>query len=87
MLTKTPLNWRSSSMLVTGAVALLGFWLFRRGRILTRWFTSSVLIVLLLTGLLMARTANLGGKVRHPEIGSSPVKTSQSKSEAKHEND
>lgn len=74
-------------MLGAGALALLGFWLFRRGRVIAQWFTSSVLIVLLLTGLLMARTANLGGKVRHPEIGNTSATTTQSKSEAKHEND
>ena len=75
------------SMLGTGAMALFGFWLFRGGRIIAGWFTTSLLIVLLVTGLFMARTANLGGKVRHPEIGTTSATSSQSKSEARHEDD
>ena len=68
-------------MLGTGAMALFGFWLFRGRRLVASWFTTSLLIVLLVTGVFMARTANLGGKVRHPEIGTT------SQSETQHEKD
>ena len=57
-----------ASMLAAGGAALIGFVLFRRGKLIPSWFTTTVLVASLLTGLLMARTANLGGKVRHTEI-------------------
>ena len=60
-----------ASMLATGTVALISFALFRRGRLVPAWFTVLVLAMTLITGLLMARTANLGGRVRHTEIGGS----------------
>ena len=68
-------------MLGTGAMALFGLWIFRGRRFVAGWFTTSLLIVLLVTGLFMARAANLGGKVRHPEIGTT------SQAEAQHEKD
>ncbi len=50
-----------------GAWAAAGLWFFRRSPSAPRWF----LVVLLLLGLAactaLARTADLGGRIRHPE--------------------
>ena len=62
-------------MLATGALALVSFALFRRGRLVANWFTALVLVLCVATGLLMARTANLGGQVRHTEIGGAAAAT------------
>jgi uncharacterized membrane protein len=57
-------------MELTGALAWLGLWQYRR---LSR-FPQGTLAVILLAGLatfgLMARAANIGGEIRHPEIRS-----------------
>ena len=64
---------------ITGAVSWLALWQFRRiGRPTTA--TMSVVAVLsMVTMAAMARTANMGGDVRHPEIlggqYSSPIQT------------
>ena len=59
-------------MELTGALAWLGLWQYRR---LSRW-PQGTLAAVLLAGLatfgLMARTANIGGEIRHPEIRSGP---------------
>ena len=55
-------------ILSLGAIALGGLALFRR-RPMPRWFTLSVLALALATSGLLAWTANLGGKVRHTEVG------------------
>lgn len=78
-----------ASMILTGLVALTNFALFRRGRLVPTWFTTTALMLSLVTGLLMARTANLGGKVRHTElgaVGSTAVKDHAEEKE-EHEND
>jgi hypothetical protein len=59
-----------ASMLVTGAVALSSFALFRRGRLVPNWFVALVLALTLVTVGMMAWTSNLGGQIRHTEIGS-----------------
>ena len=74
-----------AGILVTGAVALASFALFRRGRFLPSWFTSLLLVLSLVTALLMAWTANLGGKVRHTELGGGAVSTSSTQPEEDHE--
>jgi uncharacterized membrane protein len=68
-------------MELTGALAWLGLWQYRR---LSRW-PQGTLTAVLLAGLvtfgLMARTANIGGEIRHPEIrtGPAPVETATAK--------
>ena len=74
-----------ASMLATGAVALSSFALFRRGRIVPNWFTTVALVMSLLIALLMARTANLGGKVRHTELGAGNATTVNAQEEEEHE--
>jgi uncharacterized membrane protein len=59
-------------MELTGALAWLGLWQYRR---LSR-FPTGTLAAVLLAGLvtfgLMARAANIGGEIRHPEIRTAP---------------
>lgn len=52
---------------VLGMLALLGLFLRRSGRV-PRWLQPTMLALALLVGGLMAYTANLGGRIRHPEI-------------------
>jgi len=55
-------------MEITGAFAWLGLWQFRRASGPARWNTSAVLVFSIVTFALMARTANMGGEIQHPEI-------------------
>lgn len=57
-----------------GALALGGLVWFRKARVQPRWFTALVLAACVTVALLMARTANYGGKIHHPEIRT-PTKT------------
>ena len=50
-----------------GIVALAGLIHFR-GRAVAAWFVVLLLVGGLVVGVLMARTANLGGQIRHSEI-------------------
>jgi len=51
-----------------GVLALGVLLFFRKPRSIPRWAMAVVLIVMLAVGGLMARTANYGGKIHHPEI-------------------
>ena len=53
---------------LTGAVAWLGLWQSRRFSRPTRGNVWTVLALSLVTFAAIARTANLGGEIRHPEI-------------------
>ena len=55
-------------MELTGAVAWLGLWQYRRMSRATSLNLSAVLILSIITLGLMARTANMAGEIRHPEI-------------------
>jgi hypothetical protein len=55
-------------MELTGAFAWLGLWQFRRLARVPRWNLTVILILTLVTFLLMARAANIGGEIRHEEI-------------------
>ena len=57
-------------MEITGAVAWLALWQFRRFSRPTRWNLPAVLFLSIVTFGLMARAANMGGEIRHPEIRS-----------------
>lgn len=50
-----------------GVVALAVLFYFRK-RSIPRWAMGLILVVMLAVGALMARTANYGGKIHHPEI-------------------
>ncbi len=58
--------------LLLGSVALAGLLIYRHGKRAPGWFTALAVLLALLTTSLMAWTAHLGGKIRHPEIVSSP---------------
>lgn len=51
-----------------GVLALGVLLYFRKARSIPRWAMGLVLVVMLVVGALMARTANYGGKIHHPEI-------------------
>jgi hypothetical protein len=55
-------------MELTGAFAWLGLWQFRRTSRVPGWNLSVILVLSILTFGLMARAANIGGEIRHPEI-------------------
>jgi uncharacterized membrane protein len=55
-------------MIFTGAFAWLGLWQYRRFARVARWNLIVILILSLATFGLMARAANMGGEIRHPEI-------------------
>ena len=54
---------------ILGALALAGLVWLRRANRLPAWFATLLLLVSLVAGALTAWTANLGGKIRHTEIG------------------
>jgi len=55
-------------MEITGFFAWLALWRMRRIGRLTTGFTYTVLVMLVLTVAAVARAANMGGDIRHPEI-------------------
>ena len=55
-------------MEITGLLAWLGLWQFRRVSRVAGWNLSAVLVLSLVTFGLMARAADIGGEIRHPEI-------------------
>jgi uncharacterized membrane protein len=59
-------------MELTGALAWLGLWQYRRLSRLPQGTVTSVVVLGLVTFGLMARAANFGGEIRHPEIRSGP---------------
>jgi hypothetical protein len=62
-------------MELTGAFAWLGLWQFRRISRVSRLNLSAVLLLSIVTVGLMARAADIGGEIRHPEIRSGPETT------------
>jgi uncharacterized membrane protein len=55
-------------MILNGAFAWLGLWQYRRFSHVARWNLAVILLLSIVTFGLMARSANLGGEIRHPEI-------------------
>jgi uncharacterized membrane protein len=53
---------------VTGALAWLGLWQYRRLARLAGWVSPAILLLALVTVTLMAGAASVGGEIRHPEI-------------------
>jgi uncharacterized membrane protein len=60
-------------MELTGALAWLGLWQYRRLSRLPQGTLSAVLVVGLASFGLMARAATIGGEIRHPEISLGPA--------------
>ncbi len=63
-------EWALVGVLALGALSLFGSFLFWKRGSYPAWFIPAVLVLGLFVGAMMARTANLGGKIRHPEIRS-----------------
>ena len=55
-------------MLITGALAIIGLWQAQTTKRLAQWNVIAVLIFSLLTVVLISRTSNTGGDIRHPEL-------------------
>lgn len=55
-------------MEITGGLAWLGLWQYRRISRVTGGILTAVLLLSFFTFGLMARAANIGGEIRHPEI-------------------
>ncbi len=55
-------------MELTGALSWIGLWQYRRLSRLPQATVAAVLVCALITFGLMARAANIGGEIRHPEI-------------------
>ena len=56
------------AILITAAFAWLGLWQFRRMSRPENWTLAAVLVLSLVAFALVARAANIGGEIRHPEI-------------------
>jgi hypothetical protein len=61
--------WAFTLMQILGAFAWLGLWQLRRLAHVPRWNLTIILLLSLVSFAAMARTANIGGEIRHPEIG------------------
>jgi uncharacterized membrane protein len=59
-------------MELTGALAWLGLWQYRRRALLPKQTVAAVLVVGLAAFSLMSRAALLGGEIRHPEVRMGP---------------
>ena len=46
----------------------LALFVSRKGRAVPVWSLATLTVLTLATVLLLARTANLGGQIRHPEV-------------------
>jgi hypothetical protein len=57
-----------TGVVILGAASLFGLVWWRRGKIVPSWFATLLLLMALGVFGSMAWTANLGGKIRHPEI-------------------
>ena len=55
---------------ITGGLAWLGLWQFRRFSRPANWNLSAIMILSIVTVGLMMRTGNMGGEISHPEIRS-----------------
>ena len=55
-------------MEITGAIAWLGLWQFRRMPRPAAWVSPAILLLTTVTIVLMTSAANVGAEIRHPEI-------------------
>ena len=60
-------DWALWSLLGTAAIAGLGLWASRKDREVPRWAGAVTMAALILSTAVVARTALLGGEIRHPE--------------------
>jgi|SRR5579871_5334423 len=64
-------------MELTGALAWVGLWQYRRLSRIPQGTVMAILVVGLVSFLMMTHAANIGGEIRHPEIraGTAPAET------------
>lgn len=62
----------TAGVFLLGLAAAQALWRGRRGRPVPSWSLALVAVLGLATGLLLARTANLGGQIGHPELRQGP---------------
>jgi len=58
----------TTGIFLAGVVAAVGLFKARGGRSVPQWGMIAAFVLSLVTFVLMARTANLGGEIRHTEI-------------------
>jgi beta-lactamase regulating signal transducer with metallopeptidase domain len=66
-----------TSIEVLAALALLGLVVWRKQPGIPGWFAAVIVFVALVTSGMMGWTANLGGKIRHTELGGSAPAVTQ----------
>lgn len=74
-----------TGIVILGVASLCGLIWFRREKLLPSWFTAIVLLISVGVFGLMAWTANLGGKIRHPEIAGDNAAPVSKKKEYEHD--
>lgn len=65
-------QWASISVVSAGILGVLsagGLLITRKSGNMPAWFLSGFMVLSIVAGGLIGRTANLGGKIRHAEIG------------------
>ena len=67
--------WGLAAMEFAGFIGWVALWQMRRRGQAARGMVPAVMILLILSLAIMAQAANLGGEIRHPEIGSSVAAT------------
>jgi cytochrome bd-type quinol oxidase subunit 1 len=55
------------ALLATAGIAALGLWVSRKEREVPRWAGAATIAALIFSTTVVARTALLGGEIRHPE--------------------
>ena len=60
--------WAFSALMLTGTLAWLALWQYRRFREPAAWAVWGTVVLAVLTMALMMRTGTLGGEISHPEI-------------------
>ncbi|MFZ1321762.1 MAG: hypothetical protein WAT71_09425 [Ignavibacteria bacterium] len=56
------------AMNITGAIALISMFLYKKPKLLPNPFAYFMLVLLFIINAMMGYTGNLGGKIHHPEI-------------------
>ncbi len=56
------------AVILLGVTATVGLFFFRHSATIPGWFIAISLIISIIAGGLMGKTANLGGQIRHSEI-------------------
>ena len=71
-------QWAFGGQIALGLLAMVGLLVGRVRQRLPNGFAVALLVLALVVGALMARTANLGGLIRHPEIQGSQAPSASS---------